>query len=350
MSETTMMEKEETAAQCPGGETRSVQWHVLVTHTRLADSAIALLSQGGAEVHFSPPYDPPEVVAERAAKFAIDGLIVRQGQINDTVIGASPRLKVIAKHGSGVDNIDIAAAERRGIPVYRGVATNARAVAEHAIALMLAALKDIVPLDQAVKGGAWPKPTYIGRDFSGATLGLIGFGAIARQVGAMAQALGMVVAAYDPHLADDVSASGVTIESDLDVLLARSDVVSVHCPLTDGTRDLLDGERLAHMKPTAFLVNTARGGIVNEAALVAALQAGTIAGAALDNFASEPPAADNPLLGLSNVIVTPHIGGVTAGSARTMAETAARQVLAVLRGETPDPKGRADTGALSLTQ
>ncbi|WP_279483346.1 hydroxyacid dehydrogenase [Aureimonas sp. SK2] len=310
---------------------------ILVTHNSIAPSAIELLNRHDIDVFFSPPYDPPEIVAERACELAVDAIMVRQGKVNDLVIGASPRLKVIVKHGVGIDNIDVASAARRGIPVLRSLNSNSLAVAEHTIALVLTLLKEITWLDPAVKRGEWPKPTFIGRDIAGSVIGLIGFGAIGRETARLAEALGMEVTIHDPMAAPGaIEALGYTQADRLDDLLAAADIISLHCPLTQATRHLIDAARLARMKPTAFLVNTARGGIVDEAALAAALAERRIAGAALDSFASEPPAADSPLWSLPSLVATPHIGGVTNGSARAMAEIAARHIIDVLDGKAPD--------------
>jgi D-3-phosphoglycerate dehydrogenase len=328
----------------PGG---SRARRVLVTHNTIAESAVVLMKENDIDVFFSPPYDAPEVVAKRAADLGIDAIMVRQGQINDLVIGASPKLKVIVKHGSGVDNIDLQAAARRGIPVLRALNANARAVAEHTIALALTLLKEVLPLDAAVKRGEWPKPAFIGRDIAGCSMGLVGFGAIGRETAALARAIGMEVMAFDPHASGGIAAAGIRDVGDLSDLLRSADIVSLHCPLTTETRHLINAERLALMKPTSFIVNTARGGIIDEDALYDALKAKRIAGAALDSFGSEPPPADNPLWTLPNLIAKPHIAGVTQGSARAMAEIAARHIISVLDGHPPDAKSIASPAALS---
>lgn len=309
---------------------------ILVTHTQIAPSAIALLNANDIDVFFSPPYDAPEVVAERARDLGVDAIMVRQGKVNDLVISASPKLKVIVKHGVGIDNIDLRAATARGIPVLRSLGSNSLAVAEHTIALALALIKEVLPLDRAVKSGEWPKPTFIGRDIAGSLIGLVGFGAIGRHTARLAEALGMEVTVYDPMSFAAIAAAGYTEAKTVDALVAAADIVSLHCPLTTETRHMIDARRLALMKPTALIVNTARGGIIDEAALAEALAAKRIAGAALDSFASEPPPADSPLWPLGSLVATPHIGGVTTGSARAMAEIAARHIIDVLDGKAPD--------------
>ena len=320
---------------------------ILVSHNQIAEKAIRLLNAHDIDVFFSPPYDPSDVVAKRAADLKIDGLMVRQGRIDEAVISASPNLKVIAKHGVGVDNVDIAAAAKLGIPVLRAMGSNSRAVAEHTIALVLSLIKEILPLDRAVKSGEWPKPTFIGKDFLGATIGLVGYGGIGRETARMAESLGMEVVVYDPFAPDAAEADGFATSDDIDAMLPALDILSIHCPLTAATRDLIDARRLAMMKNSAVLVNTARGGIVNEAALAEALAAGTVAGAALDSFATEPPAADNPLWTFNTLIATPHIGGVTYGSADAMAIIAAQHIISVLDGNAPDERSIARPTELS---
>jgi D-3-phosphoglycerate dehydrogenase len=313
---------------------------VLVTGSALAEEAVRALQARSLQLSYCKPYASRDDIAKLAAELQIEGLIVRQGQVDETVIAASPRLRVIAKHGTGVDNIDLEAASRRGIPVLRALGANARSVAEHTIALIIALMKDILPLDQAVKAGEWPKASYVGRDLFGARLGLVGFGAIGREVANLAQSLGMTVTVFDPY--SDELPPIVRRETALDDLLRNSDVVSLHCPLTTETRHLIDAERLALMKPSSFLVNTARGGIIDEIALAEALRSGVIAGAGLDSFAEEPPPKDSPLWTLPNIIVSPHTGGAAKGAMRAMAETAARHVISVLDGDGPDLKSVAN--------
>lgn len=320
---------------------------ILVSHNKIAEKAIRLLNQHDIDVFFSPPYDPSDVVAKRAAELEIDGLMVRQGRINAEVIAASPKLKVIAKHGVGVDNVDIAAAARLGIPVLRAMGSNSRAVAEHTIALALSLIKEVLPLDRAVKRGEWPKPTFTGKDVLGATIGLIGYGGIGRETARMAEALGMEVVVHDPFAPEAAEADGFVSIGDIDAMLPSVDVLSIHCPLTATTRNLIDARRLGMMKKSAVLVNTARGGIINEADLARALAGGTIAGAALDSFATEPPPVDSPLWTLETLIATPHIGGVTYGSADAMAVIAAQHIISVLDGNPPDQRSIATPTELS---
>jgi len=323
---------------------------ILVTHDKIAPSAVRLLNDNDIDVYFSPPYTPSDEVAARCTTLGVDAIMVRQGKINAEGINASPALKGIVKHGVGVDNVDIAAATARGVPVLRSMGSNALAVAEHTISLTLTLLKQIAPLDRAIKGGAWPKPAFIGRDIAGSVIGLVGFGAIGRETGRLAKALGMRVLVLDPMTsANSMRQSGFEVAAGLDELLMSADVVSLHCPLTNETRNLIDAKRLSQMKPDALLVNTARGGIIDETALLEALREKRIGGAALDSFSVEPPPADSPLWSLDNLIVTPHVAGVTKGSAIQMAETAARHIISVLDGNAPDQRSLALASELSAS-
>jgi D-3-phosphoglycerate dehydrogenase len=311
---------------------------VWVTHEQLADEAVRMLNDNDIDVLFSPPYTPPGELAEKLARWQVDGLIVRQGKITAPVIAASPKLRVIAKHGVGVDNVDLKAAAELGIPVVRATSSNARAVAEMAISLSVALLKELPYLDASIKGGQWLKPTFVGRDMQGSVLGLVGFGSIGQETAQIARALGFRIIAHDPHGRKAIQSFDAAMERSLDELLAEADVVSLHCPLTHETRGMIGRAQFEKMKSRAILVNTARGGLVNETDLRVALQEGRIGGAGLDSFAQEPPAPDNPLWRAPNLIVTPHVAGVSHGSTRTMATMAARQVIDILDGKAPLPR------------
>ncbi|OHV80423.1 hydroxyacid dehydrogenase [Rhizobium sp. LCM 4573] len=312
---------------------------VMVTGAELVEEARNLLASHQVEVIYAPAYSTSDDLAELAREKKVDAILVRQGQINKSVIDASSRLKVVAKHGSGVDNIDLSAATARGVPVLRALAANAQSVAELAISLTVSLMKDVVPLDTAVKAGSWPKTKYVGRDLAGAVFGVVGFGEIGQRAASLARGLGMQVAAYDPFASDTAD---FVMSRDLAAVLKAADVVSLHCPLMPQTHHLINAERLALMKPTAFLVNTARGAVVDEAALVAALRARTIAGAALDSFEIEPPATDNPLWSLPNVIATPHVGGASRSALRNMAVQSAQHIIGVLEGRGYDSQALAN--------
>ena len=295
---------------------------------------VAILRAAGEVVElFAPGAD-----AERAWALA-DGLVIRTSPLPAARIAQCGWLKVIGKHGVGVDNIDVAAATQAGIVVFNTPGANALAVAEGAIALMLAVVKRIRAGHDLVAGGRFAErgPWRAG-DLSGKTLGLVGGGRIAGEVARIAgRGFGMRVLVFDPYATPaQAAAMGGEKVASLDAMLGQADIVSVHVPLTAETKGLLGRERIARMKQGAVLVNTARGGIVDEAALAAALSAGRLSGAGLDVFENEPPRDDNPLLTLPNVVLSPHVAGITEDSARRMAVGAAQGVVDTLAGRRPE--------------
>lgn len=219
------------------------------------------------------------------------------------VLKRLPRCKGIFRSGSGIDALPAAAAQELGIEVMNTPESIAGCVAEHAVALLFSLIRRIPHYDRSVRAGSWEEPNGMNWHISGRTLGLVGYGRIARLVEEMVSGFRMKVLHYDPFVPDSM---------DLDELLAQSDFVSLHCPLTDETRDLIDARRLGLMKKNALLVNTSRGPVVDEAALLAALKNGTIGGAALDVLCDEPPAEDHPFFALDNVVLTPHIAAFSA--------------------------------------
>lgn len=264
-------------------------------------------------------------------------IVIRTSPLGEDVFAAMPHLKAIVKHGAGVDNIDIPAATRRGVIVANTPGgNNSTAVAEGAVAMMLALLRRSRDMDALVRGNRWNERWGIRLgDLTGASVGLIGFGRIARVVARICGAgFGCDVAAYDPMVPDDDIRSAGVEPVDLAGVLAR-DVVSIHTPLTAGTRDLIDTVELGAMKPHAILVNCSRGGIVNEVALAEALREGQIAGAGLDVFEAEPPPADHPLYALPNCMLSPHVAGVTEAGMKDMALHVASVIDTVSRGEIP---------------
>jgi D-3-phosphoglycerate dehydrogenase len=294
---------------------------------------IAILAAAGEVVElFAPGADAARGWAQA------DGLVIRTSPLPAARIAECPRLKVIGKHGVGVDNIDIAAATEAGIVVFNTPHANTLAVAEGAVALMLAVVKRLLAGHALVAGGRFAErgPWRVG-DLSGKTLGLVGGGRIAGEVARICRnGFGMHVLVYDPYAGEaQAKAMGAEKVHGLDAMLARADIVSIHTPLTEETRNLLGRGRIAHMKRGAILINTARGGIVDEAALADALAAGRLAGAGLDVFEEEPPPADHKLFGLANVVLSPHVAGITEDSARKMAVGAAQGVVDVLAGRKP---------------
>ncbi|HDT1289175.1 NAD(P)-dependent oxidoreductase [Enterobacter asburiae] len=298
---------------------------VLVTGSDLAEQAMVMLQ--GFEVVFAgrqPTEDDLIALCKRHNPVAI---LVRYGRITEKVMDAAPALQVISKHGSGIDVIDQTAAAERNIAVRAAPGANAAAVAEHTWALILACAKSVVPLDKRLRDGHWDKATHKSIELEGLTLGLIGLGAIGSRVATIGHAFGMKVLAYDPY-AKTMPALCERTET-LNGLLSRSDVISLHCPLTDENRGMINSETLAHCKRNAILVNTARGGLIHDESLLAALRDGTLHSAALDSFTHEPLTAPHLWQSVENVVISPHIGGVTAASYIRMGTVAASNILAV---------------------
>lgn len=309
---------------------------VVMTSPSLAPAAVAVLEAAGCVLHYTQAYPPAEVLAPLVAAVQADAILARQGQVDATVIAASPRLRIVARHGVGVDEVDLAAAAKHGVMVTRAPGSNTQAVAEHALAMMLALVKDLRPLATLIAQGGWRGATAQCRDVAGLRLGLVGCGAIGAAVARLAGAFGMTVAAFDPAMPPDGWAGIARMDSVL-ALAARSDILSTHCPLTPDTRGLVGAAVLAAMPPGGFVINTARGGVVDEAALLAALESGQLAGAGLDVFDREPPPADHPLRRHPRVLVTPHVAGVTPGSMVAMGTMAAECIAACLTGGAVPP-------------
>ncbi|WP_199259618.1 hydroxyacid dehydrogenase [Paracoccus binzhouensis] len=312
--------------------------NVLITGPNLAPAAEAVLTGAGYRPVYVPPYTEGEALRRFSAEADPVGVLVRMGRLDEAFLAASPRVRVLSKHGAGVDNIDIAAASARRIPVLVAAGANAVSVAEHAMALLFAVAKRIVPLDRGLREGRWEKPGFQGRELAGSTMGLVAFGAIARQTARFARSFGIAVSAYDPFCPAEVfEAEGVTRIDDLDTLIAGSDIISLHSPLTPRTRHLINAERLALMRPDAIIVNTARGGLIDEDALLAALRENRIGGAGLDTFAKEPPAPDHPFWTDMRLVLTPHIGGVTAAANTRVGIEAAQGIVDYLAGREIPP-------------
>lgn len=299
---------------------------------RYTDAAVRALEAAGCEVSPVGPGGPwPE---DRMIEFVreADALIVGGDPVTPRVLDGAPRLRVVAKHGAGVDNIDLAAAVARGVTVTCAPGGNARSVAEMAIALLLALWRGIPRADARMRAGHW-EPA-LGLEAAGRTIGIIGLGRIGRQTAMLARALDMQVLAYDvvmdPAFAD---AQGVRYDG-LRGVLERSDAVVIHVPLTPDTRGLLGAEQLSWMRRGAVLINVARGGVVDEAALAGALRSGTLAAAGLDVFEREP-LRDSPLLDLENVVLTPHIAHYTREAMERVDLMVAYDVATVLRGQEP---------------
>jgi D-3-phosphoglycerate dehydrogenase len=252
-------------------------------------------------------------------------ILARYGLFNERVLAASPQLKVISRHGVGMDLIDQVAARRLGVAVEAALGSNSQAVAEHAIGMMFACARKLAWLDHRMRQAHWDKDGYLGMELAGATLGVIGCGSIGSRVVNFAKAIGMTVLVCDPYLAVESFPAAVT-RVDLEDLLTRSDVVSLHCPLNDETRNMLDADRLELIKGGAIVINTARAGLFDETAMQAKLRQGTIS-LGLDCFVDEPLGADSSWLTTPNAVLTPHVGGTTDGGMKGMGVGAARNIL-----------------------
>ncbi|GGJ28206.1 hydroxyacid dehydrogenase [Neoroseomonas lacus] len=313
---------------------------VLVTAAKLAPEAVTILEAAGFTVPCTSAYPSEAELLVAIAEHRPVALLHRQGIINGTVMdAAAPALRVIARHGAGVDGIDLAAADARGLTVTRAAGANSRSVAEHAMALMLTLLKDLPSVATGMRDGLWEKTSRMTRDVEGVQLGIVGYGAIGSKVARFADAFGMRVAAYDPlRPAGSLPGPGERV-ADLQTLLARSEVLSLHCPLDATTRGMIGARELAALPRGAILVHTARGGIVDEAALLAALESGQLAWAGVDVFAREPLDTASPLRGHPRVLPTPHLAANTPRGAVGMSTMAADCIVAVLAGRVPTMAG-----------
>ncbi|MDX1674593.1 MAG: phosphoglycerate dehydrogenase [Longimicrobiales bacterium] len=271
----------------------------------------------------------------REALAGVDAVLVRSSTTLDrTVLEGQTRLRVIGRAGVGVDNIDVQAATEQGIAVFNAPSGNTASAAELTLALMLAVMRKVAAADRSMRAGEWDRKRFRGSELQGKTLALVGAGRIGGEVARRARAFGMRVIAYDPYLQEE-RARKLEIESvSLQEAMERGDVVSLHVPLTDATRGLIGADELGRMKPSAVLVNAARGGVLDETALADALRSESIAGAALDVYESEPLPADHPLRSLDNAVLTPHIGAATEEAQHNVAYEVAESVRnALLTGD-----------------
>lgn len=303
---------------------------ILVTE-KIGDTGIATLRAAG-EVDVRLDLTP-DLLKEILPRY--DALVVRsQTKVTDDVLAAGERLRVVGRAGTGVDNIDLAAATRRGMLVVNAPASNSIAVAELTIGLLLAIARRIPQAHLSLTSGKWERGKFMGTEVRGKTLGLYGLGRIGAEVARRARALEMKLLAYDPFISEERAAQLGVQPVSLDELLRESDVVSVHVPLTDATRNVLNADRLGQMRRGAWLINCARGGIIDEAALMEALGTGRIGAAALDVWAKEPPIG-SPLLGHPRVIALPHLGASTEEAQALTAVDVAEGVVDALAGRTP---------------
>ena len=297
---------------------------VLVTDS-LSEQGLEILERAeGIEVENAPGLDP-DVLLEKIQE--ADALIIRSGtKVTSEVINAGDRLAVVGRAGIGVDNVDVPAASARGVVVMNTPGGNTVTTAEHAIALLVALARHIPQATASMKAGKWEKKKFVGLELYNRTLGVIGLGNIGRIVAEKAKGLGMKIVAFDPFLSDEAAAKLDVEPVTFEELLSRSDIITVHVPRTKDTTGLLGREAFSKVKPGVLLVNAARGGIVDEEALLEALDSGQVGGAALDVFVEEPPPADHPLLGHPNLICTPHLGASTEQAQVNVAIAVAEQV------------------------
>lgn len=278
---------------------------IFVTAPRLAPSGVELLDQAQARVIYLQNGNDVQEVERIMASEPIDAVISRTVDLSATAIASCPTLKVISKHGVGVSNIDVDAATHRGIPVYVTPGANAQSVAEMTLGLMFAAARRIAWMDAELHAGRWSR-VQDGIELHGKTLGLVGFGQIGQRVAAVCLALGMEVVAFDPGLKTS-SNPAVRLVASVDEILPLADVLSLHVPLNKHTRGMLGAEQLARLPRGAIVVNTARGEVIDEEALIAALRSGQLYAAGLDTMSVEPLPAGHALAALPNVVLAPHV-------------------------------------------
>ncbi len=301
---------------------------LIVTGADLAQQALDLL--GDFEIVYAGKTPTENDLVDLCQKHDPVAIIVRYGAVGARVMDAAPSLRVISKHGSGTDTIDKAAAQTRGIEVRAAIGANAAAVAEQAMALLLACAKSVVELNARMHAGHWDKATHKSIELQGRTVGLIGLGAIGQRFARMCNAMGMKVLGFDPFAKD---LPDFILPVDLETLWRESDAISLHCPLTPDNREMVNAQTLAQCKKGVILVNTARGGLINESDLLAGVRSGQVFAAGLDSFATEPMTAPHPFHNEPRILLSPHIGGVTADAYIHMGVGAAKNVLQVLKGK-----------------
>lgn len=313
-----------------------MSYRIFITGSGIASEALQMLSEQNCIFEIGDPLDTPENLAIKLSKFNPEGLIVRQGKITEMVLDAAINLKAICKHGVGTDNIDVRAATRRGIPVMLTPRANFESTAEHTLALILSLIRRIPKHDRLVRKGVFDKKTYDGEELYGKTLGLIGFGRIGRRLSELVGPFGMKVIVYHRSCTVETLPQYISKVQSVEDVLSEADIISLHCPLTPETKHLINKQTISQMKESAYIINTARGGIINEGDLLQALVKKRIRGAALDVLEVEHPTANNTLINMDNVIFTPHVGGSSDNSLRNMGIDAVTNVLGVLNNEHVD--------------
>ena len=296
----------------------------------IAEDGIEIFRRAGADVDIKTGQKPEDL---KKSVNGYDALVVRsETKITREILEASSHLQVVGRAGVGVDNIDVAAATEKGVVVVNAPTGNTTSAAEHAIALMMALARRIPDANVSLKSGKWERGKFLGMEVRDKTLGVVGLGQVGSEVARRARGLEMRVLAYDPFVAEERAKNLGAELVTMDELLAQSDFISVHTTLTEGTKHLIGADEIAKCKPNVRLINTARGGIIDETALYEALKSGRVAAAAIDVFEKEP-ITDHPLFTLDNIVVTPHLGASTAEAQERVAIDVAHQVVAVLNGE-----------------
>ena len=290
----------------------------------VSDSGLQPLRAAGFLVEKKPGLSHDDLVA---ALHDCEGLVVRsETKVTADLMDSSPKLRVVGRAGVGVDNIDVPAATVRGIVVMNAPDGNTITTAEHTMALLVSLARRVPQANISLRSGKWDRKSFIGVELQGKTLGVLGLGRIGRTVASRARAFGMNIVAYDPFIAPEQSRDLEIEVVPLDEVFSRADFLTVHTPLTAETRGIVDREAFSKMKPGIRIINCARGGLVDEDALYEAIKSGIVAGAALDVFTQEPPPADHKLLGLEEVIATPHLGASTTEAQEGVALTVAEQM------------------------
>lgn len=279
-------------------------------------------------------YDDRSALLKDADRF--DAIITRIGRIDEELITHATNLEIISKHGVGIDNIDVPAASENGVIVTNTPGVNSRAVAEHTITLILAVRRRLLEADRNVRSGRWENHNYVTNELRNNILGLFGYGDIGREVANLASSIGMSCVTYDPYVDASDLPEHTTAVSAFEDLFDRADIVSIHTPLTPETEHAISDAQLSLMSSSDILINTARAEVVDEGALISALEDGTIGGAGIDVFSEEPPAQETPLFDCDNVILTPHIGAQTTEALRNASVESARNVRAVYNGTIPE--------------
>ncbi len=311
---------------------------IVVTTKHLHEDGHKLLAERGADVLVLDQFDDPSVLEKAMAEFDPHGLVSRTMTVTARAIDAAPSLRAISKTGMGYDNIDMQAATRRRIPVMVSFGTNALSVAEHALGLMFALARNIARHDARVRAGDWSRFSFKAHELRGKRLGLVGFGQSAQNLMRLAQCIGMKVSVYSPRYRYETPPTDVARAASLRDLVSHADIVSLHCPLNGETRGSIDATMIAAMPQGAWIINVARGPIVNEADLVDGLASGHLGGAALDTFDVEPIGPQHPLLAFGNVVLTPHVGGSTLQAAARAHPTTVNNLLDALEGRPLNPR------------